>query len=576
MRSGVWTWASVAVLCSGCLLGVRLPLVEDVSVDTELPDPDDSDTEDAPDDTEDEPDPDEVDGDEDGYSPNQGDCDDKDEDRSPGADEIVADGVDQDCDGLDTCYADNDDDGWGTDEAFAEVAVEVGCVDGDLASANALDCDDGDDDVAPTSLEVAGDGVDNDCNGEELCFVDGDQDGFGTTAAVGTTSPPCLTSSRQATNNDDCDDTSGAVSPAAREVLNLRDDDCDGGIDDDIYDLCVQLDLLTEVQLTVQESDGAGGWQPALVWNQGTGQWVAPAGAHELSATGPGEDCTRLSVQPGASLRVEGEWQGATADLDDPSIFHLDQCLVPVVELDVWFRSAAGGGSARLQAYVEVSWDEPELYCDTELHGLVQVPCIGSGCTCAPAATTPRCDGYEISEVDSCGVVRAGASCASTRTTCSDPGAGGSCVAYLSEGMLCESPLSPGLKLAMSQLNPLPDGLLCGGLSCGAVGLANPALVGPVYMQRPVDETIGGPGTVAMLAAGDFRCYRPLVTGGTRDDVDNDQDCFCEHGQSCAARAGCLTVWPGDCDDGDVTVYPGATEVVGDLFDNNCDGRVDR
>ncbi|MGC6524929.1 MAG: FISUMP domain-containing protein [Flavobacteriaceae bacterium] len=84
-----------------------------------------------------------VDNDFDGYTENQGDCDDANINIYPGATEIE-DGVDNDCDG-------------DIDEGFD--------VDGDGYTQNQGDCDDNNAQVNPGATEIE-DGIDNDCDGE--------------------------------------------------------------------------------------------------------------------------------------------------------------------------------------------------------------------------------------------------------------------------------------------------------------------------------------------------------------------------------------------------------------------------
>ncbi len=122
--------------------------------------------------------PSDVDGD--GYTIDEGDCDDLDETINPGATE-VCDGVDNDCDDLvddaddsldtsttTTWYLDGDGDG-------SPVDVPDGTVDTcdppeGYASADGTtwDCNDDDASVYPGAWEIPDDGIDQDCSGEDL------------------------------------------------------------------------------------------------------------------------------------------------------------------------------------------------------------------------------------------------------------------------------------------------------------------------------------------------------------------------------------------------------------------------
>ncbi len=95
------------------------------------------------------------------------DCADTDPTRHPDALE-TCDGLDQDCDGeVDespqdptTWYADADGDGFGDPDA-----ATTGCERPEGYVSDATDCDDAEPSAWPGSPELAGDGVDNDCNG---------------------------------------------------------------------------------------------------------------------------------------------------------------------------------------------------------------------------------------------------------------------------------------------------------------------------------------------------------------------------------------------------------------------------
>ena len=118
----------------------------------------------------------EEDLDGDGY-PTCVDCEDGDGDIFVGADELVADGVDQDCDGADLCYDDGDGDGYGNPNEFV-VGNDLGCT-GPGESDNGEDCDDDDPSTYPGAVEIDFDGVDQDCDGDPGLEGDVDSDGDG-------------------------------------------------------------------------------------------------------------------------------------------------------------------------------------------------------------------------------------------------------------------------------------------------------------------------------------------------------------------------------------------------------------
>ncbi len=148
------------------------------------------------------------DDDDDGFSSSE-DCDDQDASVYPGATEVDGDGVDQDCDGQERCWPDADGDGARASEPL--VSLDADCEDaGEAGSEAPEDCDD-DDPRAVPGAEESCDGVDNDCDGlvpeDEL---DADADGLST----------C---------DGDCDDGDGGVSPLAEEIAGDGvDQDCNG------------------------------------------------------------------------------------------------------------------------------------------------------------------------------------------------------------------------------------------------------------------------------------------------------------------------------------------------------------
>ena len=105
-----------------------------------------------------------VDNDGDGYTENQGDCDDNNYQVNPGASEIC-DGLDNNCDGvtdeevLQLWFLDNDQDGYG-----GSISVEA-CSQPSGYVSQSGDCNDDNYYINPLAIEF-NDGIDNNCNGE--------------------------------------------------------------------------------------------------------------------------------------------------------------------------------------------------------------------------------------------------------------------------------------------------------------------------------------------------------------------------------------------------------------------------
>ena len=176
-----------------------------------------------------------------GHVADDTDCDDTDAAVFPGADEWC-NGYDDDCDGfadevdaldVTTWYADRDADGYGD-----ATVTTLSCTQPSGYVADDTDCDDFDDDIHPSATELC-DGVDNDCDGTvdeddaadaSTWYADSDGDGYG---LAGTDTAACAQPSGHVADDTDCDDTDAAVNPAASEICDGIDNDCDGLVDDD-------------------------------------------------------------------------------------------------------------------------------------------------------------------------------------------------------------------------------------------------------------------------------------------------------------------------------------------------------
>jgi MYXO-CTERM domain-containing protein len=183
-----------------------------------------------------------LDYDGDGYGETDGagiglvDCDDSDASIYPYAMEVIGDGIDQDCDGFESCYLDNDDDG---DRHLSDtiVSADADCNDYQEALGSApVDCDDSNAARASSNTEVVGNNLDEDCDLIAECWVDADDDDAPiSVVTVGNSDLDCNDTGEGTQTQldtagvDDCDDTNSTISPIETEIPGDNiDQTCDG------------------------------------------------------------------------------------------------------------------------------------------------------------------------------------------------------------------------------------------------------------------------------------------------------------------------------------------------------------
>ena len=177
---------------------------------------------------------DDVDGD--GFTVEEGDCDDDDASISPIASE-TCNGIDDNCDGsidegvTTTVFRDLDGDGFGDlAEPLETCDLPIGYV------ATSTDCDDSDPSISPVALEVC-DGIDNDCDDliddsaldDRPWYPDMDGDGHGDASGE---IEACDAPADHVRDDGDCDDADASIHPDAEEFCDDVDNDCDGSIDE--------------------------------------------------------------------------------------------------------------------------------------------------------------------------------------------------------------------------------------------------------------------------------------------------------------------------------------------------------
>jgi hypothetical protein len=195
----------------------------------------------------------------DGYVTNNTDCNDNNANQNAASAEIC-NGEDDDCDGaidngitfLDY-YADADGDGFGTGDVISSCSdLGAGYV------TNNTDCDDTNSNTNPSATETCNT-IDDNCDGQidegvqTVYFIDNDGDTYGnpSVSILACTQPIGYTP-----DDNDCNDTDANINPGAEDIAdNGIDENCDGQIDNSIFELNASINLYpnpTRSELNIQ------------------------------------------------------------------------------------------------------------------------------------------------------------------------------------------------------------------------------------------------------------------------------------------------------------------------------------
>ena len=348
------------------------------------------------------------------------------------------------------------------------------------------DCDDDDPAVNPDASEIC-DGIDNDCDQRVdddaidagSWYADDDADGYGT---PNHSQRACTQPSGTVANDDDCDDTDGAISPEASELCDGIDNDCDGSIDQDAVDS----------DTWYADSDGDG-WGDAHNPSQACTQ---PASTTDASMALDCDD-SDATIHPEAQESCDGRDENCDGQIDEG------------LANSTWYGDSDGDGYGDL--------GDPVTAC-AQPAGTV--------------ANTADCD-----DTDAAVNPDASESCDSVDEDC--------------DGIVD---------------NKDDDGDGHVDQACTDTDGAAPA--------DDCDDTdpAVNPSAAELLDGVDNDCNGSIDEATTA--WDDDGDCYCELGP-CAgsSEASCASVTGGDCDDGAITINPGAFDEPDMLYvDSDCDG----
>ena len=457
----------------------------------------------------------------------------------PGAPERAADGVDQDCDGVDHCPLDLDGDGFGG--VSARPGDNLVCGDALGESTRSDDCVDvgpGAAGIFPGAAEICNH-ADDDCDGlvddadpgrvgGTTWYDDVDGDSFPGDARA---SVSCVAPAGFGPEPTDCDDGQPAINPLALERCNQVDDDCDGLIDGD--------DALSTSLPAWVDDDGDGYGDPTQPLSLLV--CALPPG---VSSNAQDCDDARDDAWPGAP---EVPYDGVDQDCDGGDLDDVDEdgaAFGPdCADRDPRVFPGAVELANGIDEDCDGRIDNGTPRADDDGDGVAE---LGGDCDDARFDRRPglpeRCDGVDE---DCDGTVDEGTSCydddgdgrSEEQGDCHD----GDATIRVGFGDLGADGVDNDCDGQMAEVDQDDDGYAEAGGDCDDRDAA----------RRP--------GAPERENGEDDDCDGAVDEGTALSDDDGDG----------ADERG------GDCDDGDASVGPGAVERVDNYRDDDCDSLVD-
>ncbi|MBK9556369.1 MAG: T9SS type A sorting domain-containing protein [Bacteroidetes bacterium] len=443
-------------------------------------------------------------------------------------------------------------------------SVSFADVDGDGYTSD-VDCNDADAAINPGASESCN-GIDDNCDGnidegvQTTYYADMDGDTYGD---AGNTTMACSMPEGYVADATDCNDADAAVNPAATEVCNGIDDNCDGNNDEGLtfttYYADADGDTYGDAGSTVSTCDGA------------------PEG-YVSDAT----DCNDAdaAVNPGATEICNG--------IDDNCDGNIDEGVQNTYYADMDGDTYGDASSTTMAC------SAPEGYVSDATDCNDADGAVNPGATEVCNGIDDNCDGntdegvqntyYADADGDTYG------DAGSTTMACSAP------EGYVSDATDCndaDGAVNPGATEVCNGIDDNCDGNTDEGVentyyadadgdTYGDVGSTTMACSAPEgYVANATDcndaDGAVNPGATEVCNGIDDNC-----DGNTDEGVQNtyyadaDGDTYGDAGSTtmaCSAPEGYVSDAT-DCNDADGAVNPGATEVCNGI-DDNCDGNID-
>ncbi len=531
---------------------------------------------------------------------NPGDCNDSDPVINPAATEIC-DNIDNDCDDLTDEGCDEDGDEYCNTEMVI-LGVPTVCPNG------AGDCNDSDATVNPSRIEVCANGKDDNCNGTQndqdatgctIYYVDEDSDTFGTTSSKCYCEP---FGTFKSTNNEDCDDGVAAVNPAALEICDNIDNNCDGvideGCDDDNDDNCDASMTTIGTPITCQGGGGDCDDNDASIYKAKTAEvcddvdddcngvidngcdddqdgfcdanLLVAAKTPSVCPKGAG-DCDDVNddVNPEAAEvcgnNLDDNCNGSQNDEDalgckafffdsDEDFYglNLSKCLCVSAGA---FTASQGGDCDDIEKTINPNAVEVCDDVDNNCDGVIDEPNAG-GCT--PLYYDGDGDSYGI-DLTSCVCKPTVPYTATMKGDCNDtnadmnPGASELCnnIDDNCDTQVDEGCNDDGDKFCDAAMTTIGQPAVCalGGGDCDD----EDASISPIGNEACNDK--------------DDNC-----NGTTDEGCDDDLDGYCDANLATTGNPAACSSGGGDCNDLDNAINPGKDEICGNTVDENCSG----